>query len=148
MSKLLHVNINAKDWKKVVAFYEEVFGCVQIPPEKKISGDYAAELTGLEGADIEGMTLGFPEDPDGTQLEIFQYNIQDESGKTINLCGLGHIAISVKGINEVTEKLIQCGGGYIGKQVHRTYPDKPDLFIHYVKDCEGNIIELMERMSE
>ena len=59
MSKLLHVNINAKDWKKVAAFYEKVFGCVQVPPEKKISGDYAADLTGLAGSDIEGITMTF-----------------------------------------------------------------------------------------
>lgn len=149
MSKLLHVNINAKDWKKVCAFYEEVFGCVQVPPQKKISGDYAADLTGLEGADIEGMTLAFPDDMQGTQLEIFQYNIQDETGSdAINLTGIGHIAIDVDDIDAVTEKLIAAGGSYVGKQIHRTYADKPDLFIHYVRDCEGNIIELMDRKSE
>lgn len=149
MSKLLHVNINAKDWKKVAAFYEEVFGCIPMPPQKKISGDYAAGLTGLEGSDIEGMVLAFPDDPEGTQLEIFQYNIQDDSSpKTINLTGIGHIAIDVDDIDQVTEKLIAAGGAYVGKQIHRTYDDKPDLFIHYVKDCEGNIIELMDRKSE
>lgn len=149
MSKLLHVNINANDWKKVCAFYEEVFGCVQVPPEKKISGDYAADLTGMEGADIEGMTLAFPDDPNGTQLEIFQYNIQDDGAPgTINMTGLGHIAIDVDDIEETTKKLLAAGGSYVGKQVHRTYADKPDLFIHYVKDCEGNIIELMDRKAE
>lgn len=149
MSKLLHVNINAKDWKKVAAFYEEVFGCVPMPPEKKISGDYASGLTGLEGADIEGMVLAFPDDLDGTQLEIFQYNIQDDRASgTINMTGIGHIAIDVDDIDAVTEKLIAAGGSYVGKQIHRTYSDKPDLFIHYVRDCEGNIIELMDRKAE
>lgn len=149
MSKLLHVNINAKDWKKVAAFYEKVFGCVQVPPEKKISGDYAADLTGLAGSDIEGITMTFPGDPEGTQLEIFQYNLQDDtSSQAINLTGLGHIAIDVDDIDVVTDKLPAAGGSLVGKQIHRTYADKPDLFIHYVRDCEGNIIELMDRKSE
>lgn len=111
MSKLLHVNINAKDWKKVAAFYEKVFGCVQVPPEKKISGDYAADLTGLAGSDIEGITMTFPGDPEGTQLEIFQYNLQDDtSSQAINLTGLGHIAIDVDDIDVVTDKLLAAGG--------------------------------------
>lgn len=149
MSRLLHVNINAKDWKKVVAFYEDVFGCIQMPPQKKIDGDYAAGLTGLEGADIEGMTLVFPDDKEGTQLEVFQYNMKDDSSsQAINLTGLGHIAIDVDDIDAVTEKLTKAGGSYVGKQIRRTYEDKPDLYIHYVRDCEGNIIELMDRKNE
>ncbi len=149
MSKLLHVNLNAKDWKKLVVFYETVFGCVQLPPQKKIAGDYAEELTGLAGADIEGMTLAFPDDKDGVQLEIFQYNMQDNTASgSINMTGIGHIAIDVDDIEETTKKILEAGGSFVGKQVRRTYKDKPDLFIHYVKDCEGNIIELMDRKAE
>lgn len=148
MSKLLHVNINAKDWRLVAAFYEEVFGCIQIPPDNKISGNFAADLTGISGADIVGTTLAFPDDLGGAQLEIFQYNLQDHSSsQAINLTGIGHIAIAVENIDIVTEKLIQAGGAYVGKQICRTYPDRPDLLIHYVRDCEGNIIELMDKKA-
>jgi catechol 2,3-dioxygenase-like lactoylglutathione lyase family enzyme len=144
MSKLLHVNINAKDWKKVAAFYEEVFGCTQIPPQKEIAGEFASDLTGMDGARIEGISLAFPGDKNGVQLEIFQYNVQDDSAPgTINMTGLGHIAVEVDDVTKTTEKLLAAGGSYVGKQVRRTYLDKPDLQIHYVKDCEGNIIELM-----
>ena len=93
--------------------------------------------------------MTFPGDPEGTQLEIFQYNLQDDtSSQAINLTGLGHIAIDVDDIDVVTDKLLAAGGSLVGKQIHRTYADKPDLFIHYVRDCEGNIIELMDRKSE
>ena len=144
MNRLLHVNINAKDWKKVAAFYETVFGCVQVPPEKEITGEFAARLTGMEGTQIRRIALAFPDDPDGAQLEIFQYNMQDDSAPgTINMTGLGHIAIQIDDIDETTKKLVEAGGTYVGKRVSRTYVDKPDLYIHYVKDCEGNIIELM-----
>ena len=144
MNRLLHVNINAKDWKKVAAFYETVFGCVQVPPEKEITGDFAARLTGMEGTQIRGIALAFPDDPDGAQLEIFQYNMQDDSAPgTINMTGLGHIAIQIDDIDETTKKLVEAGGTYVGKRVSRTYVDKPDLYSHYVKECEGNIIELM-----
>lgn len=149
MSKLLHVNMNARDWKKLASFYEEVFGCVQVPPAKEITGDYAEELTGLHGAEIHGMTMAFPDDPDGVQLEIFEYNLRDDSAPgTINMTGIGHIAVDVEDIEETTRRLLAAGGSYVGRQVHRTYADKPDLFIHYVKDCEGNIIELMDRKAE
>jgi predicted enzyme related to lactoylglutathione lyase len=144
MNQLLHVNINAKDWKKLASFYEKVFGCVQIPPEKHLSGEFAEELTGLKNVVIEGMTMEFPGNRDGVQLEIFQYNQPDASGSgAINMTGFGHIAIQIEDIEETTKKLLAAGGSYVGNQVSR-----PNLLIHYVKDCEGNIIELMCRKSE
>ena len=39
--KFTHTNIVAKDWKTLSLFYQEVFGCVPVPPERDIQGDWA-----------------------------------------------------------------------------------------------------------
>ena len=33
-----HTNLIAADWRALASFYEELFGCVPVPPER----DYAA----------------------------------------------------------------------------------------------------------
>jgi len=37
--KFKHTNIIAKEWKKLSLFYQEVFGCVPVPPELDIQGE-------------------------------------------------------------------------------------------------------------
>jgi predicted enzyme related to lactoylglutathione lyase len=37
--KFTHTNIIAKDWKKLSQFYQEVFECVPVPPERDMQGD-------------------------------------------------------------------------------------------------------------
>ena len=37
-AKFVHTNLVAEDWRKLATFYEEVFGCVPVPPGKMPSG--------------------------------------------------------------------------------------------------------------
>ena len=34
-AKFVHTNLIAQDWKKLADFYEQVFGCQRVLPEKK-----------------------------------------------------------------------------------------------------------------
>jgi predicted enzyme related to lactoylglutathione lyase len=73
-TKYAHANLVAKDWRRLAAFYREVFGCVPVPPERDLSGDWLDKLTGIRGAHISGIHLRLPGfGNDGPTLEIFQY---------------------------------------------------------------------------
>jgi hypothetical protein len=48
-TKYVHANLVAKDWRRLAAFYREVFGCVPVPPERDLSGDWLDKLTGIRG---------------------------------------------------------------------------------------------------
>jgi len=37
-TKYTHTNLIAKDWKRLLAFYQEVFGCIPVLPERDLSG--------------------------------------------------------------------------------------------------------------
>ena len=70
--KFVHVNIVAKDWRKLAEFYEKVFGCIRILPERSFSGEWLEKGTGIKNAKIKGVHLrlpGFGEN--GPTLEIF-----------------------------------------------------------------------------
>ena len=74
--KYVHTNLIAKDWRRLSAFYQEVFGCVPVPPERDLSGEWVDKATGISGAHIFGMHLRLPGYGDaGPTLEAFRDNI-------------------------------------------------------------------------
>ena len=50
--KYAHINLIAKDWKRLSTFYQEVFGCETIPPERDLSGEWLDRATGLSKSHI------------------------------------------------------------------------------------------------
>jgi len=53
--KFIHVNIIARDWKKLAKFYEKVLGCTPVLPERDLSGEWIEKGTGIPGAAINGI---------------------------------------------------------------------------------------------
>ncbi len=37
-AKYIHTNLVAKDWRRLADFYQTVFGCVPVPPERDFEG--------------------------------------------------------------------------------------------------------------
>ncbi len=42
-----HTNLIARDWRALASFYESVFGCVVVPPERNFSGPDLEAGTGI-----------------------------------------------------------------------------------------------------
>ena len=59
-AKFVHLNVIARDWKKLAAFYQDVFGCTIVPPERDLSGQWIEDCTGVPGAKIRGAHLRLP----------------------------------------------------------------------------------------
>ena len=52
-----HVNVVARDWRRLADFYERLFGCVLVPPERDYSGP------DLEAGNLCRFGRGPPRDP-------------------------------------------------------------------------------------
>lgn len=142
--KYVHTNIIAKDWKKVSQFYQHVFGCKPVPPERNLSGEWLDKLTGIKNAHVTGEHLTLPgyEEFHPT-LEIFSYNNSDSNNhKAINGIGLSHLAFEVDDVALVLQKILEEGGGQVGELIKTKYPNNVTATFVYAKDIEGNIIEL------
>ena len=37
-ARYVHTNLIARDWRVLARFYQEVLGCVPVPPERDLSG--------------------------------------------------------------------------------------------------------------
>jgi predicted enzyme related to lactoylglutathione lyase len=145
-AKFVHVNLVARDWKKLTAFYEEVFGCTIVPPERNLSGQWIEDCTGVPGAKIHGAHLRLPGyGNEGPTLEIFQYDQGMEREQTrANRPGFVHIAFSVDDVKSARDAVLAAGGSHFGKLVAVDIPDAGKLTVVYVTDPEGNMIELQK----
>lgn len=143
-AKYAHTNLIARDWRSLARFYQEVFGCVPIPPERDYSGSDLERGTGIPGARLEGVHLRLPGyGSGGPTLEIFQYSeLAQEGAKTVNRPGFGHIAFAVENVDAARQEVLSHGCDAVGEVVTlRPAPDRTVTWC-YVRDPEGNIIEL------
>jgi catechol 2,3-dioxygenase-like lactoylglutathione lyase family enzyme len=143
-ARFAHINIIAQDWKRLAEFYEQVLGCVPVPPERNLAGQWVEEATSVPGAQIRGAHLRLPGYGErGPTLEIFQYNRQEQRSATaINRPGLAHIAFVVDDVQAARDAVIAAGGRDWGKIVSVEIPSAGSITFVYVTDPEGNIIEL------
>jgi predicted enzyme related to lactoylglutathione lyase len=139
-----HTNIVAKDWRKLADFYMQVFGCLPVPPERDLSGEWLEKLTAIPDCKIKGVHLALPGYENGPTLEIFSFEPQGEQPieKLIHRMGYGHLAFHVDDVQQVLDDLLAHGGTTYGEVVKKMYPVLGELTAVYACDPEGNIIEI------
>jgi predicted enzyme related to lactoylglutathione lyase len=144
--KYIHTNIIARDWRKLADFYIKVFGCKEVYTKRNLKGKWIDKGTGIDNVHIEGVHLKLPGyGDDGPTLEIFQYNHSvPQELKRINQEGLGHIAFRVEDVQKTLNEVIKAGGGKLSNIINQYIPKIGEITFVYVKDPEGNFIELQK----
>ena len=143
-ARYVHTNLIADDWQRLSEFYQNVFDCIPVPPERDYAGAELSSATGIANASLRGIHLLLPGfGPDGPTLEIFQYG-QNLAGhpRAVNQPGFGHIAFEVDDVAAARSEVLARGGTAVGDLVDLTTSDGRKVSWCYVKDIEGNIIEL------
>lgn len=145
-ARFVHASIVARDWRRLADFYQQVFGCTPVPPERHLSGHWLEAATGIPGAEIQGAHLRLPgHGAQGPTLEIFQYNRQEvRPTPAINRPGLAHLAFAVEDVTAAQAAVLEAGGAAVGEIVALDVPQAGKVVFVYVTDLEGNIIELQK----
>ena len=143
-ARYVHTNLIARDWRRLANFYQSVFGCVPVPPERDLSGPALEAGTGVPGAALAGMHLRLPgAGADGPTLEIFSYShLADGPVHAVNRPGFAHIAFAVASVNDARAEVLAKGGRPVGDVVETTIANGARVTWCYVTDPEGNIVEL------
>ena len=143
-ARYVHTNLVARNWQPLAKFYQDLFGCTVVPPERDFRGRDLDAGTGLSGAHLRGVHLRLPGYGDnGPTLEVFNYNVlKDRSEPAVNRPGFGHIAFSVDDVGAARHTVLANGGQPIGEVVTMTVATGAQVTWCYVTDPEGNIIEL------
>ncbi|MGD8389260.1 MAG: VOC family protein [Desulfobacteraceae bacterium] len=143
-AKYAHTNLIAKDWKRLADFYQDVFACTPVPPERDLSGAWLDRATGIHGARICGIHLLLPGHGEhGPTLEIFQYETSPEH-PSVNpdTLGFSHLAFAVEDVEATAETVFARGGSALGECTTLTVPGVGRLTFQYVRDPEENILEI------
>ncbi|MDX9832929.1 MAG: NUDIX domain-containing protein [Anaerolineae bacterium] len=145
-ARYVHTNLIARDWRALARFYETVFGCVPVPPERDLAGPPLESGTGIPGAHLRGVHLRLPGYGDaGPTLEIFTYDDHPEKPATaVNRPGFGHVAFSVSDVAAARTAVLAAGGRSVGEVVTTGVAGGGQITWCYVTDPEGNVIELQE----
>ena len=142
--RYVHTNLIARDWRRLADFYQSVFGCTPVPPERDLSGPQLEAGTGVPGATLAGMHWRLPgAGADGPTLEIFSYSrLADGPAHAVNRPGFAHIAFAVASVNDARGEVLAAGGAPVGEVVTMTLANGARVTWCYVTDPEGNIVEL------
>jgi predicted enzyme related to lactoylglutathione lyase len=76
-------------------------------------------------------------------LEIYTYTVLQEGvSPAVNRPGFGHIAFAVDNVSEAREAILAAGGSVLGDVVTLQVATGGKVTWCYMRDPEGNIIEL------
>ena len=143
-ARYVHTNLIVRDWQVLARFYEHVFGCVPVPPERDLSGPMMEAGTSVAGAHLRGVHLRLPGyGTTGPTIEIFTYERMAERPPTaVNRLGFGHVAFSVPDVPAARTVVLEAGGRAVGEVVTVAVAGGGQVTWCYVTDPEDNVIEL------
>jgi len=141
-----HTSLVASDWRRMVRFYCEVFGCVPVGSARDRKGREVDALTDVKDTVVQGQHLRLPgHGENGPTIEIFQFN-NNEAAQPPSLMrvGFSHLAFEVADIETKRKEIQMWGGKDYGQLVTLDILGEGKLTVIYVCDPEGNIIELQK----
>jgi len=143
-ARYAHTNLIARDWQALARFYQSIFGCTPVPPERDLHGAALEAGAGLPGAHLRGVHLRLPGHGDsGPTLEIFSYaQMPPHAPPAVNRPGYAHIAFAVDDVAAARAAVLAAGGAAVGQVVTTAVSTGALITWCYVTDPEGNIIEL------
>jgi catechol 2,3-dioxygenase-like lactoylglutathione lyase family enzyme len=134
-----HCGITVSDFNKAVKFYWEIFGCALVgvadtPPDRVRS------FFGVTGESVS-CKIGWIRAPGGAVLEIFEFQPQLPARVVPwNGVGLTHISFNVRNLQKWYDDLAGKGVECVSRPERS--PRGHSFF--FVKDFDGNLIELMD----
>lgn len=139
-----HVNVTSADWRRLAAFYTDLFGCEFVPPERDITGEHLDRATGISGAHLTGAHLRLPgHGPDGPTIEIYQYDdVEPGPPAKVDRGGWAHVAFQVPDVAAALDAVLAAGGGRYGDIITTTTATGRQVTWVYATDPDGNIVEL------
>ena len=144
--KYVHANIVAKNWRKLADFYIKVFGCTIVPPIRYYTGKELDSAVKINQTTLRGIHLRLPGyNKSGPTLEIFSYkpSLKNQNRK-VNTPGITHLAFEVNDVRKQYKRVIANSGKKVGEIITLKRSDGMKVTWCYVKDPEGNMIELQK----
>jgi glyoxylase I family protein len=138
-----HTGITVSNLERSLAFWRDVLG-FELSHRAHQTGELAAEITGVPGAEI---SLAVLKTPTGHKIELLEYLAPPER-KSVDLrpCDVGsvHVALTVDDLDAVLSAIAASGWKSAGQpQTLQAGPNAGKRVV-YVRDPDGTTIEFMQ----
>ncbi|ADQ68967.1 lactoylglutathione lyase-like lyase [Halogeometricum borinquense DSM 11551] len=132
-----HVGITVSDLENAVEFYQETLDLTLLD-RFTVSGENFSTAVGVDGATGQFAHL----EADGVRVELIEYEPEGASRgeASINRPGTAHLGLTVEDIDSFYESLPNSV-----ESVSRPQTTDTGSRILFVRDPEGNLIELLEK---
>jgi catechol 2,3-dioxygenase-like lactoylglutathione lyase family enzyme len=139
-----HTGITVSNLERSLAFFRDVLG-FELSHRIHQTGELAAEITGVAGAEI---SLAVLKAPGGHKIELLQYLAPADRKQHVDLrpCDVGsvHVALTVDDLDAVLEKVAASGWKADHKPQTLTTGPNAGKRVIYVRDPDGTTIEFMQ----
>jgi glyoxylase I family protein len=140
------VKIIARDLGALARFYEAALDCVTVVPEQTTDRAVARGV-GVPDAEVILTVLRLPGRGDhGPVLELYAVDGEVPDGWSYQP-GQGQLAFEVEDLEVSIGKVISAGGNSLGEVVEWEAPSGAVARFVYMRDPEGNIIDLWSRVE-
>lgn len=137
-----HTGLTVSDIDRSIAFWTEVMG-FEVRRRGHLAGDFAAQVTGVEGADISTAIIAAP----GHTIELLQYTspgVATDELRSPATPGTKHLAFTVDDIAAVHERLADHGWFTRGSVQTMTEGPRAGTKFLYLHDDDGLTLEFIE----
>jgi catechol 2,3-dioxygenase-like lactoylglutathione lyase family enzyme len=143
VKRLDHVVVVVDDMESSVAFFQELG--LEIEGAMPISGDWVDRINGMQGIDLDIVTLRTPDGHGRLELTAFRSPAAitpEPSPPPPNALGLRSVMFAVEDVDDVVARLERHGGELMGE-----ITQYEDLYrLCYVRGPAGMIVALAEEL--
>jgi catechol 2,3-dioxygenase-like lactoylglutathione lyase family enzyme len=138
-----HTGITVSNLERSLEFWRDVLG-FELSHTAHQKGEFAKEITGVEGAELK---LAVLKTPGGHKIELLEY-LAPPDRKRANLrpCDVGsvHVALLVEDLKAALDRIAVSGWKTAGQPQILTKGPNAGKRVVYVRDPDGTTIELMQ----
>ena len=138
-----HTGITVSNLERSLEFWRDVLG-FELSHRAHQTGEMAAEITGVAGAEIK---LAVLKAPGGHKIELLEYLAPpDLRPAELRPCDIGsiHVGLTIDHLDAILEKIAASGWKAAGKPQTLTTGPNAGKRVIYVRDPDGTTIEFME----
>jgi catechol 2,3-dioxygenase-like lactoylglutathione lyase family enzyme len=139
-----HTGITVSNLERSLEFWRDVLG-FEFSHTAYQTGDFAKQITGVEGAELR---LAVLKAPGGHKIELLEYVAPADwkRNPALQPCDVGHVhvALLVDDLDVVLERISAFGWKAAGKPQILTSGPNTGKRVVYVRDPDGTTIEFME----
>jgi catechol 2,3-dioxygenase-like lactoylglutathione lyase family enzyme len=138
-----HTGITVTNLERSLVFWRDILG-FELSHQAHQSGELAAEITGVAGAEI---LIAVLKTPTGHKIELLEYLAPgDRRHGAPRPCDVGsvHVALTVDDLDGVLSTIAPFGWKVAGEPQTLTSGPNAGKRVVYVRDADGTTIEFMQ----